>query len=844
VGGQKRWENAMSVAVSINIAPSASEPVQWAAAHLKTMLLEAGHAGHVSVAAVPEHPAEQDGFTIAQTEAGLLITPLTERGAVYALTELAERVRCAGPEDRPLHIDSPIVEQAVSKVRSLNRFFSSEAEDKPWFYDEQMWLDYFTMLVTHRYTRFSLAFGLGYNYPYYNKLITDVYFYFAYPFLVAPDGYDVQVDGLSDSERQRNLDMLRFIAREAAKRGLEFQLALWTHGYDFDDVPNANYQIRGITKDNHAAYCRDALRELVQSVPDITGLTVRVHVEGGVPEGSYAFWETVLSGVRGLDRPLSLDIHAKGTDQRMIDIGINTGLPVSVSPKFMAEHSGLPYHQASVRRREMPSDEQVGQIFALSEGSRRFLRYGYGDLFAQPRNYDVLIRLWPGTQRVLLSADPALAAGYGRSAAFCGASGIEFFEPMSMKGRMGSGRVGQRFAYEPEALRGRYDWSKYEYGLLLLGRLAFNPNASPESWQRWLRHEAGSAAPGCHDALAAAARILPIVTQIHGVSACNNTYWPEIYDNMSIVYAPPEYPYGYDSDGASRFGTVPTFDPQLFANPYETIQSLATGTPLLKYTALDAARWLEDCAEASEAGIRAAEASADAQRPAVRGFIADARIQAGLGRFFAARLRSACAFEIYLLAGGRAAYDRTRTLYQQARAAWVGIIRAAEGVYQTDLSYGVQPWLRGAWRDRLPAIDRDIDDLDYWYINDRNRPVAADHAAQMLSAMDARVPPADVAAPARQSEHFAVGRPLTVRVFTADCTTARLFWRRVNQAFGWSSAEMSRAGTDFVADIPATETQGDFPLQYYVVFDSGQRFLPGLGASLCEQPYVTLLPAA
>lgn len=834
----------MSESVSITVAPGAGEPVLWAAAHLRSVLAASGHRGSVVVAPIAPQQAAYDGFTITPTDSGLVVEAVSDRGAVYALTELAERARCARPGENPLHITAPISERAVTKVRSLNRFFSSEAEDKPWFYDEQMWQDYFTMLVTHRYTRFSLGFGLGYNYPYYNRLITDVYFYFAYPFLVAPAGHDVQVVGLADSERQRNLTMLRFIAREAAKRGLEFQLAVWTHGYDFDDVPNANYQIRGISKQNHAAYCRDAVKELVQAVPDLTGLTVRVHVEGGVPEGSYDFWETVLSGLKGLDRPFSLDIHAKGTDQRMIDIGIATGLPVTVSPKFMAEHSGLPYHQASVRRREMPSDAKVGQIFTLSEGSRRFLRYGYGDLFAQPRNYEVLIRLWPGTQRVLLSADPALAAGYGRSAAFCGASGIEFFEPMSMKGRMGSGRQGQRFGFEPEDLRGRYDWSKYEYGLLLLGRLAFNPDADPQSWQRWLQHEAASAAQGCHEALAAAGRILPIVTQIHGVSACNNTYWPEIYDNMSIVYPPAEYPYGYDSDRASRFGTVPTFDPQLFANPHDTINSLWNGTPLLKYTALDAATWLEQCAEASEAGIKAAEATVDAERPAVRRFLIDARIQAGLGRFFAARLRSACAFEIYLLAGGRAAYDCTRTYYQQARAAWVGIIRAAEGVYQTDLSYGVQPWLRGAWRDRLPAIDRDIDDLDYWYINDRDRPILAERAADMLAAMQASQPPADHIAPLQGAQSYAIGQPFAVQVAAAGCATATLFWRRVNQAFTWSSAAMCREGANFVADIPATETKGDYPLQYYVVLDSGRVFAPGLGASLCGQPYGTALPAS
>jgi hypothetical protein len=38
-------------------------------------------------------------------------------------------------------------------------------------------------------------------------------------------------------------------------------------------------------------------------------------------------------------------------------------------------------------------------------------------------------------------------------------------------------------------------------------------------------------------------------------------------------------------------------------------------------------------------------------------------------------------------------------------------VQAADGIYQDDLSYGPQPWLRGCWRDRLATIDRDIEDL-------------------------------------------------------------------------------------------------------------------------------------
>ena len=49
-------------------------------------------------------------------------------------------------------------------------------------------------------------------------------------------GYDVSVTDLPDSERESNLEMLRFISDEAAMRGLDFQLGLWTHAYEWIDI--------------------------------------------------------------------------------------------------------------------------------------------------------------------------------------------------------------------------------------------------------------------------------------------------------------------------------------------------------------------------------------------------------------------------------------------------------------------------------------------------------------------------------------------------------------------------------------------------------------------------------
>ena len=139
-------------------------------------------------------------------------------------------------------------------------------EDKSWYYDRSFWLPYLSMVMTQRFNRFSLGFGLGYDFP---RDVRDAYFYFAYPLLFSVPGHNVRAPQLPDEERDRNWAMLRWISEEVTARGLDFQLALWTHAYQWSDSPNANYTISGLTPENHGPYCRDALHELLVECPAI-----------------------------------------------------------------------------------------------------------------------------------------------------------------------------------------------------------------------------------------------------------------------------------------------------------------------------------------------------------------------------------------------------------------------------------------------------------------------------------------------------------------------------------------------------------------------------------------------
>ncbi len=810
-------------------------------------------------ASAPDSPESFGLVTHGQGDAKYCVSTVAcgadVRGLVYAVLELADRVDHA-PVPAAFEVRRAIVEKPTNKVRSVMRVFASDVEDKGWYNDKGFWQQYLSMLAAQRFNRFALALGLGYDFT---SRLRDTYFHFAYPFLVSVPDYDVRARELPDAERDHNLEMLRFISDETARRGLHFQLGLWTHAYKWTDSPEVNYTIEGLSPETHAAYCRAALETLLKSCPSIRGVTFRIHGESGVAEGSYEFWKTVFEGVVRSGRPVEIDMHAKGIDRSMIDLAVATGLPVSVSPKYWAEHMGLPYHQAAIRPTELPvQGRKDAGFFSMSSGSRSFLRYGYGDLLAENRSYSVLHRMWPGTQRLLLWGDPIFAAAYGRASSFCGSSGVELFEPLSFKGRKGSGLPGGRDGYADASLRPARDYEKYLYGYRLWGRLLYNPEAEPETWRRFLNKEYGPAAAACEAALSHASRILPLFTTAHTPSAANNNYWPEIYTNMSIVDASRRHPYG-DTPSPKRFGTVSPLDPQLFARVDDYAEALIQGEPIAKYSPVEVAQWLEELAETATTRLTEAESRiGDRNSPTFRRLAADVAIQSGLGRFFGAKLRAGVLYAIYSRTADPAALDEALGVYRAAREALAWTTAQAQSVYARDITFGLEGQLRGHWQDRLTAIDEDIADMQKSAQVRRPdgqtiavSPVLVAQAIRVVLSRRIR----NLRSQIRDCVHtppppFRPGQPVTVELTLSGqqpvVGVPRLRYRQVHQAQPWRAVDMQVRGNRCHATIPGEYSDSPYPLQYYFELRSAadQVWLyPGLDATLANQPYYVLRQA-
>jgi len=793
-----------------------------------------------------------------------LVSAADTRGFVYGLLELAERVQFGADSLGDLALTAIEEESPANQVRSVGRYFCCELEDKPWYYDKVFWSGYLDRLVASRFNRFALAYGLEYDFP---RGVTDDYFHFVYPYLVEVPGYpEVRVmrlaaaDGtrlatptpLSKAERAQNFEMLRYIAAETGGRGLQFQLGIWTHAYAWTDSPNAYHRIEGLTPETHAPYCRDALAMILKECPEIQGLTMRVHGESGIPEGSYGFWQTVFEAIAGAGRTIEIDMHAKGVDQRMIDIAAATGMPVKLGAKYSAEHQSLGYNQADIRELEIPDgnlSKTDAALFSVSSGSRRFTRYGYADFLRTGTRYQLWFRLWPGTQRHLLSVDPEMAAGYAHTASFCGAAGLDLMEPLTFRGREGSGNPGGRCAYADISLTPEKDWQKYDLYYRVWGRKLYDPNADPETWRRAMRAEFGAGTGATETSLAHASRILPLLTSAHLPSASNHDLWYEMPTNMPIMLGSEPSPYG-DTPTPKCFGTVSPLDPQMFSTVVEYSQALMARKTTAKYSPIDVAEWVEHCVAASSEALEEARRTVKSRGwSGFRRIEEDVLIQIGLGKFYAHKLRSAVLYEIFEGSGDPTAGRLAVAQYEQARDSWAALAERARGVYRANVSYGSIAKRRGHWSDRLSGIDTDLAAVKARMEADR---VAVRHrrsAADEIRAAIERPNKTQVACAHTPPEIFKPGQTLVLSLAISGgegepaVRAVRLRYRHVNQAERWRAVEADGGNGTYTAAIPAEYTESAYPLEYYFELEDGLErawMYPGFNKTLSNQPYFAL----
>ena len=330
------------------------------------------------------------------------------------------------------------------------------------------------------------------------------------------------------------------------------------------------------------------------------------------------------------------------------------------------------------------------------------------------------------------------------------------------------------------------------------------------------------------------------MTTAHHPSASNNYYWPEIYTDMPIVTDGGEeqtHPY-WDTPTPRRFGTVDPLDPEVFSSVIAYVDGVIAGRADGRVTPIDIAASLEALAGAAMRDLVRAEGSLGSAEGSRWGI--DVRILAALGRFFAAKTRAAVDFEIHRRTGDAEALRTATRHARDARDAWVEAVGHAD-VYVPDLTFGPQPWIRGHWRDRLEAIERDVDAI-----------------ARLADAVGS-APPAIVPSPSAPIPENLVlqhdpptlrdGSPTEIELGIAGegavaIGSVRLRFRPMDQSREWQESAMDRDGDRYAAVLPADATSGPYPLAYAFVLvgsrDGAWRH-PGLGENLAGRPYFVAL---
>jgi hypothetical protein len=306
-----------------------------------------------------------------------------------------------------------------------------------------------------------------------------------------------------------------------------------------------------------------------------------------------------------------------------------------------------------------------------------------------------------------------------------------------------------------------------------------------------------------------------------------------------------------DTPTPKCFGTVSALDPQTFSTIDGHAADQLAGTRSARYSPIEVAQWMEDCANASSAALDEARRKTAARRSAAfRRIEADIEIQIGLGRFFASKLRSSVFYALFEQSEDTQAVRQALDEYNLAREAWATMAARAATIYRSDITYGSTAMRRGHWNDRLAAIDKDIASLT---ARVRAAAQGALSTPNIRGAMqDATGRPAR---PAIECIHtppaiFQPGEPLKLSVSIPQesveptMASVSLLYRHVNQAERWKRVEMEEDGDVFSATIPSEYTQSPYSLEYRFELRarSGAAWLdPAFNATLSDQPYYAVM---
>ena len=748
---------------------------------------------------------DPEGVLFHRCETGkgpaLVVSGTDERGLMYALLELADRVRCHGPE--ALEQVEDLEEYPDNRVRGVDRFVMSTRDDT-WFYAPDFWKGLFDRMAQNRFNRFTLITGFD-----------TAYMTPPYPFFTQVPGYpDVTARDVTAAVRDKNLAMLREIARLCADRGIEFFFATWQQ---LPWTDTQDFLVAGLPEkpEDFARYCAEGMRTILTACPEVRGVQLRVNLEAGVhvdPDAdsedqtntAEEFWNTMVDAIAAVDRPIKLDIRAKGLTEGLLDHALQAGLDVSVPTKYWCEHVALPYHIPQMRTEEM----------ARLNDANSSRRYSYDNLLRKPHWYDVIYRLWNyGSTNLFLWGNPEYARRFAASCAQMDGAGFTINTPLSLKG-------GQQFIpgpdwpihINPELIDYTWEDERYWAYYLVYGRYGYNTKAGDELWTREFDLRFGSLSGTAQKAYRLASTIMPLVTTFHFPVHPSLHYWPELYAGAALWYQ-------HNRDLFFKtvcYGSALPSDETFFAGIHQYINGEAGE----RYSPFQVRDWLKSLADQVRETLAGLEAVPE-KTPELKAMLVDFTMLADIAEFHAWKIKASYHLSLYQRDGVGQELLPALSAMRTAADIWKHLADLGSANYARDLEFdaGESTSRNGNWQDVYEKeIRPDLGGLDKFIRREGLSPddaVPTPYESMAGKAPDVRFAD-DVPACAPAN------RDLTIRLRWEGEKPAvmHLNFRHTNQREGYyRQLPMEEAAGVYTAVIP-----GDYltPVWDLIVFFSGK----------------------
>ena len=632
-------------------------------------------------------PEKAESLLIRRTKwAGrqvLLAGGADDRGLMYALLDIADRIGWSTDPSKPFSEVRDVQEKPAVAERALSKYTMHQGNFESYFYDEDYWARYLDMLARNRFNTFALIFGYE-NWGYFSP---------PYPYFFDLDEFpDIKVVGITRDKQRRNLEALNRLIRMTHDRGMNFTLGIWDHIYrggvqgpgDRADKPTEGV-VWGLTADNLTAYTRVALTRFLKLVPELDAIQFRMHGESGLKKTEMGgFWENVYAVMKEHGPNIRFDARAKDFPDSLIDKAVEMGVNMRICTKYWMEQMGLPFHPTHVH----PANQHDR-------------RHGYADLLRYPQRYKMHWRLWNcGTSRVLLWADPQYVRRFAESTHLYNGEGFEVVEPMATKMQDHPHDMKPFELLQPQHRYYGWEFERYWHFFQVFGRVGYNPQAPAEIWQREFQKRFGAeAAPFVESAIHRAGRILPYIV------AYNYPYdmfpttrgWVEKQRMKDL----PEYAKATPSDT------------EQFLSIDDAARCILEGKDSARIWPGQSSAWFERVSnDVLDLVAQAEKHIGNSRNKEFDSTMADMKILANLALYHSRRAHAGVSYALFKRSRDLSALDDAVDYESSAVRAWEKLVEAAGDMYDYNLMMGREKsGLSGHWRDELVELKKGLQKL-------------------------------------------------------------------------------------------------------------------------------------